>query len=244
MRTLAIVVSTLLTATVTASQSTLQSDVVRAGRDVYLRECASCHGEAATGYGPASWDLRQRPPDLTRFTDRTVPFPREELRSHITGHIRLQPSHGGTEMPYWRTSLDAASSVPAVTRMDALLDFLNSIQLREFGPYKGPSVQSIAAMGKPLFESFCVSCHGKDGRGQTPVGYTVGTTTDLTAIALRNDGAFELRKVYESIAQCGDRQREAGMPSWNREFKWLGWGDYMTMKNIEAIATYIESIQR
>jgi mono/diheme cytochrome c family protein len=192
--------------------------------------------------GPPGFSGNGRP------TSRAIPigqfrFP-ENIRTQITGHIRLVPSHGATEMPYWRTSLNAPSSVPATTLMDALLDYLSSIQLKEFGPYRGPTPQTLAAAGRPLFETHCVGCHGKDGRGQQISGYTVGLATDLTSIASRNAGAFELRHVYESIARCGDDWTKSEMPSWSHAFKRRGWGDYLTMKNIEALATYIEAIQR
>jgi mono/diheme cytochrome c family protein len=240
----AFAVSLLLTATL-FSQSPAPGEEVATGRGVYLRECAPCHGQAATGHGPAAWALKHQAPDLTRYTDRTVPFPRESIRNGITGHIRLEPSHNFTQMPFWRTSLDAPGPVPGTSLMDALLAYLDSIQLRSFGPYQGPSRQMIAAAGKPLFERHCTACHGADGRGPRPPQYTVGISMDLTTLASRNAGAFESRRVYELIARCDADIRDPGaMPSWQQAFTHRGWGDYLTMKNIEALAAYIESIQR
>lgn len=236
--------SLLLTATLGA-QAPGPGEMIPAGRDVYLRECASCHGEAATGYGPASWALKQQPPDLTRYTDRVVPFPRDAVRNAIRGHIRLAPSHGSTEMPFWRGSLDAPGPVANATLMEALLAYLGSIQLRSFGPYQGPSSEMLAAAGRPLFETYCVACHGTDGRGPTLPQYTVGIAMDLTTIATRNSGVFESRQVYESIARCdGSARDKSAMPSWQHAFTHAGWGDYLAMKNIEALAAYLESIQR
>lgn len=240
----ALAVSGLLMAGPVDSQPVGESGVIKAGREVYLRECASCHGATATGYGRRSWLLKQQPPDLTRFTDRTVPFPRENIRRQVTGHIRLEPSHFTTEMPFWPTSLNAAASGQAVTQMETLLQYLDSIQLREFGPYKGPTRDAIAAAGQPLFERHCATCHGKDGRGQMQPGYTVGLATDLTTIASRHAGGFEQRRVYELIARCGDEQDTSEMPSWSRAFKRAGWGEYLNMKNLEALTAYLESIQR
>lgn len=240
----AIAVGALLAAGRVDSQPAGDSDVVGAGREVYLRECASCHGAAATGYGHRSWLLKQMPPDLTLLTDRTIPFPRENIRRHVTGRIRLEPSYHTTEMPVWRTSLNAPAVGHAVTQMEALLDYLGSIQAREFGPYHGPAASTIAASGKPLFETHCAACHGKGGRGQTPPGYTVGMATDLTTIASRAAGTFDRRRVYESIARCGDGWEPSEMPSWSRAFKRAGWPEYLNMKNLEALTAYLESIQR
>jgi mono/diheme cytochrome c family protein len=241
----AIAVSTLLAAGRADSQPVGQGSVVSAGRAVYLRECASCHGAAATGYGHRSWLLKQMPPDLTRLTDRTTPFPRENIRRHVTGHIRREPSYHTTQMPVWRTSLNTAVSGQAVTQMDALLEYLNSIQAREFGPYRGPTPQMLASAGLVLFETHCLACHGKDGRGQPQPGYVVGIgATDLTVIAARNAGTFDQGRVYESIARCGDDWGPSEMPAWERAFKRAGWPEYLTMKNLEALAAYLESIQR
>jgi mono/diheme cytochrome c family protein len=212
------------------AQPAADTSVVAAGRQVYVRECASCHGAAATGYGPASWVLRERPPDLTRLSDRTVPFPRESLRNGITGRIRLEPGHHASEMPFWRKSLDAMLPAQGVKEIDALLTYLDDIQLRKFGPGEGPSPREMAAAGRLLFQTHCAACH-RDGRG-------------LTTIALRNAGAFELRRVYESIARCDDGWARTGMPSWGRSFARSGWGEYLSMKHIEALATYVESLQR
>jgi mono/diheme cytochrome c family protein len=219
-------------------------DVVAAGRLVYQRECAACHGEAGTGYGPASWGLRERPPDLTRFVNRTVPFPTDKIRSQITAHIRLVPSHGRPDMPAWRGSLEAASTAPGVTQMEALLAYLASIQLFEFGPGKGPMRSEIIAAGRSLFESHCATCHGKDGRRPPVPGYTVGIAIDLTTMASRHGGALDSGKLYESIARCGKGWEKSDMPSWSREFKREGWSGYVTTKMLEALAAFVESIQR
>lgn len=237
-------VGLLLAAAGAGSPAATQHDVSDAGREVYLRTCASCHGDAATGYGPASWVLATRPPDLTAFSNRTTPFPRERLRNVITGRIRPVPSHGGNEMPIWRTALDAVVSTPGVTGLEALLTYLDDLQRQKFGPYQGPSFETLASAGELLYETHCATCHSEDGRGPAvQPGYRVGVSMDLTTIASRNAGSFELRQVYESIARC-DRKARSDMPNWSEGLQRAGWGEYLTMKNIEALATYVESIQR
>lgn len=224
-----VAVSLVLTAARPESQVTPAGDV-DAGRAAYVEWCAPCHGLSATGYGPAAAVLKQPPPDLTRFSRRTVPFPGERLRNHISGRIRLAPSHGHSEMPAWR-GYD----------LDPLLAYLESIQLEKFGPYTGPTRQTLAASGRRLFRTHCVTCHGPDGRGPSPPDYVVAPSMDLTTIARRNGGAFEWRRVYESIAQCDEGSE---MPSWRDAFMRAGWGEYLTMKNIENLAAYVEAIQR
>jgi len=147
-------------------------------------------------------------------------------------------------MPSWRTSLYDATLPAGGTEMDALLVFLENIQVRRFGVDEGPTRQDFAAAGKLLFKSHCVVCHGEGGRGPTPSGYVVGVSIDLTMIARRNGGLFDGPGVYEAIAGHDNGKSTNGMPAWMRSFRKAGWDDYQSMKDIEALVTYLESLQR
>lgn len=222
-----------------------QGDAVEAGRDVYMGKCASCHGEAATGHGPASRTLRQQPADLTSLSNRARPFDRETVRAAITGRIRLVPAHGTVEMPYWRSSLDTAA--PAVgggiTELDALLTYLETIQREPFGLDPGISSAALARSGAPLFATYCAGCHGSDGRGlPAPADPAASPRPDLTTMALRNGGNLDIRRLSERIANGNHGDRE--MPAWDRAFRKAGWPAIVAAQNIQAIARYVESIQQ
>lgn len=223
------------------AQSSNVGEAVAAGRVIYQRWCATCHGAGATGAGPASYVLQRQPPDLTVYSSASVPFPRDMIRHTLTGHIRR--IHGlRTEMPIWRDGFAARVNALGITELDALLAFLESMQRKPYGRPTSPTVQDLAAAGARIFTAHCIACHGDNGRGWQ--GYAVGLPTDLTLIASRNAGNFELRKVFESIARCGDDWPDSDMPSWQRAFARAGWNAVVTFKQIEALATYIESIQR
>jgi mono/diheme cytochrome c family protein len=207
-----------------------QDNASEAGRRTYLDSCAVCHGTAGTGYGPASWALRRQPPDLTRYSDRTIPFPRERIRNTLNGHIRMVPSQGRNDMPVFRGDLDA------------LLDYLEQIQARPFG---SPMIShaDLAAAGGPMYRTHCTACHGADGRGPAPSGYAVGLSPpDLTTVAARHR-SFDIAQLKELIARCRD-SANAEMPSWRHAFRAAGWSDAVARANIEALAHYLESIQR
>lgn len=234
-----------LLAAIPAAPSAAQTAVADIGHEVYLRECASCHGEAATGYGPMSRLLRHEPPDLTVLSNRTTPFDRESVRIGITGRIRLEPSHGASKMPYWRGSLQ--TRVPAgggmVAEMEALLAYLESIQREPYGPFPGISAEMLARAGAPLFARHCAPCHGAGGRGAAPSGYVVGIRPpDLTTIAARNGGRLDLRRLYESIAVS--HGEGSAMPAWESAQRRAGWPAPLTTKNLEAIVRYVESLQQ
>jgi len=104
-----------------------------AGRVLYMEHCASCHGAAARGDGPAADSLRRAPTDLTSFSRANGGvFPSEKTRRIIDG--RGVPSHGSVEMPVWGTVFKAASptggSRAVQDRIDAIVAFLESIQER------------------------------------------------------------------------------------------------------------------
>jgi len=67
----------------------------RHGVDLYVRHCASCHGIAGKGDGPAAEALTPRPSDLTRSTAGLA-----ELMRVIDGR-RTVRAHGSAEMPVW-----------------------------------------------------------------------------------------------------------------------------------------------
>lgn len=218
-----------------APLSALAQHTTASGRDIYMRECASCHGNAATGYGPGWSVLRQAPPDLTGLSSADRPFDASRVRDIVTGHMRRVPPQWPSEMPYWRRSAPAD--------LDALVNYLESAQRRQYGPSRGITIEDQARLGEPLYQSFCASCHGADGRGPHLSGFTLAIAApDLTMIATRNDGSVDMRRLYESIARCD--VESPYMPAWRQVFADMGWPGNAGARMIEDIAWFIESIQR
>jgi mono/diheme cytochrome c family protein len=103
------------------------------GGQLFRIHCATCHGTTGRGDGPMSEVLRKRPADLTKFaiTNGGI-FPAERLRRIIDG--RDVPSHGDRDMPVWgialRTSRDAGGYDSVEARIDALVRYIQSLQVR------------------------------------------------------------------------------------------------------------------
>jgi mono/diheme cytochrome c family protein len=71
------------------------------GRDLYTQYCASCHGVAGKGDGPASGAMQPPPTDLTRLRERYgTAYPLREVMSAIDGRYPVR-AHGSSEMPVW-----------------------------------------------------------------------------------------------------------------------------------------------
>jgi mono/diheme cytochrome c family protein len=104
-----------------------------AGRDLFTRYCAACHGTDAKGRGSAAQNLATPPADLTAIAHRrNGTFPRDEIRAIVTGNRALIPAHISNDMPVWGDifqGLDANERVNRV-RINNLVDYLASIQAR------------------------------------------------------------------------------------------------------------------
>jgi mono/diheme cytochrome c family protein len=221
-----------------------QVGLVEAGRDVFIRECAKCHGHSGRGYGPLSWVLRDPPSDLTLLSSMSTPFPRTDVRDTLTGRIRLVPSHGPSQMPYWRGTLD--TEIPGsggFTNMSALLLFLEHIQSRPYRAKPGLTNDDIVAAGARLFKERCAACH-QSGRRLPTREYVLGIEPpDLTTLKARYSGPMNVGRIFEMIARCHEPQL-TDMPSWYHSLERAGWPRTVIVKNLEAIAAYVESTQR
>lgn len=78
------------------------------GRDLFLANCAPCHGAGARGDGPMSAILSVAPADLTQLTEDGT-FPLADVVRRIDGRDMLL-AHGGP-MPIFAYILEDRSAV-------------------------------------------------------------------------------------------------------------------------------------
>src|SRR5512145_632290 len=72
-----------------------------AGRDTYLRYCASCHGLEGRGNGSVAASLKAPPTDLTQIAKRNGGvFDERAVMATIDGR-RAVAQHGTRDMPVW-----------------------------------------------------------------------------------------------------------------------------------------------
>lgn len=139
-----------------------------AGKAVYERKCALCHGEKGDGKGPGAERLVPRPRDFTsglfkiRTTSTNAPTD-QDLFDVIT--------HGmpGTSMPGW-------AMLPEKDRWD-LVAYVKGFAPARFQetpktlelPKEVSSSRESIARGREMFEAIeCHKCHGVEGRGDGP----------------------------------------------------------------------------
>ena len=161
-----------------------QREEVDPGLEVYLGEgCIHCHSQyrRPTGVDPRIWGNAS---DVSRELDTQVPVvfgnrrqgpdlsnigirrSREWNRIHLLDPQAVRP---GSRMPAYAHLFAGDHS-----RGDALLDYLQSLGVREAGAYSerisdwSPEDSLFGGnsdAGQELFKENCVSCHGRDGSG-------------------------------------------------------------------------------
>ena len=104
-----------------------------AGRPLYLRYCAACHGREGRGDGPVAPALGEKPMDLTQLAAaHRGEFPMDAVVEAIDG-TRTVRAHGVSEMPVWgevfRPNPDSPEQeARARDKVIAIADYLRSLQ--------------------------------------------------------------------------------------------------------------------
>jgi mono/diheme cytochrome c family protein len=111
-----------------------------------------------------------------------------------------------------------------------------------------PDLVITSMAGRDLFEFYCASCHGRDGKGK---GYAASALKkappDLTTLAQRNHGTFPTDRVTALIT--GEERLStpahgsSDMPVWGPIFKGLDDRKAVNEARIENIVKHIESMQ-
>jgi mono/diheme cytochrome c family protein len=115
------------------------------------------------------------------------------------------------------------------------------------GPTNPPLVIS-SMHGRDLFEFYCATCHGGDGKGRGPVASALRVPPpDLTRLTDRNGGGFPKTRVQAFVT--GEQEAilsahgSKDMPVWGPIFKALDPDDRMNRVRVANIVDYIEGIQ-
>lgn len=162
---------TLMTASALAQElrGTGSPQDLEAGKQLYTRKCAQCHGDDGAGAGPAAEHVFPRPRDFTRgvFKIRTTPSGMvptdEDLFRAITNGLP------GTSMPGWGVlpERDRRLLVPYIKTFSNL--FTEQTPTPITFPPEVPSSPESLARGQELYrDAECWQCHGDEGRGDGP----------------------------------------------------------------------------
>jgi cytochrome c553 len=107
------------------------------------------------------------------------------------------------------------------------------------------TIKNISASDtKGMFDSYCATCHGKDGKGTGPAAKALAKApADLTKISARNKGTYPETQVrryiqgLDEVAAHGSRD----MPMWGSLFNSLS-RDTAELR-VAALSDYIKKMQ-
>lgn len=104
------------------------------GAELFANHCSACHGALGEGDGPVAAVMQIGVPNLRNLSERNGgSFPADAARAYIDGRS-LPVSHGDRYMPIWgnvfrwETGAEAEAESAVATRIDALVDYLETIQ--------------------------------------------------------------------------------------------------------------------
>ena len=107
------------------------------GSALYAANCANCHGTYGEGDGIVTPALSVALQDLRYLADRNGgEYPADFIREIVDGRA-MRAAHGPEGMPIWGAEFargegfDEAADARVAAKIDALVDFLSSIQIRE-----------------------------------------------------------------------------------------------------------------
>ena len=146
-----------------------EAEKIAAGKEVYEKSCAHCHGTEGRGDGSAAENLLPKPRDFTSGLYKIRSTEGGQLPTDQDLFDIITKGMPGSSMPEWETALSANDRWELVAYIKTFYDgFKESetppIQISLEGkiPYSEESVE----IGKFFYTQFaCFECHGIVGRG-------------------------------------------------------------------------------
>lgn len=180
------------------------------GKALFQQHCAACHGEA--GSGGMGLPL-SKPAVMASLTDDYL---RKTIRSGRPG--RVMPSFG---------QLSDGEVEAIVTYMRTW----GESRVKE----SGRPVAGDQAVGKPLFEQYCASCHGEDlSGGAEGTGVTFSRKRDMAIMppALNNEGF--LQAASDDMLRYIIRNGREGTPM-------PGFAAHLDVQQVDDIIAYVRA---
>ncbi len=175
---------------------------IKAGRSLYEKNCAECHGDTGKGDGPFAASL---PVSTTDFTDAAM------MKGHTDGELfskikngvgEYMPVYEGslTEDEIWHTVNYLRSISPDETREKPISDDTGEptpkAALEEFKNLENPVPNDHAAFtgGEEIYGLYCYRCHGENGVGnngsyaKSVLKETPHDLSDPSLLSVKTDG--------------------------------------------------------
>ncbi len=110
-----------------------------------------------------------------------------------------------------------------------------------------PAAYTDPSSGKEMYQQYCASCHGMDGKGDGPAAPALKMpSTNLTMLAAKNGGTFPAAHVAAVIQGDGvtGAHGSKDMPVWGPIFRSMGGHSQAQVQlRIRNLTNYVQSIQ-
>jgi mono/diheme cytochrome c family protein len=139
-------------------------------------------------------------------------------------------------------SISAAAQSSSTTATPATKTQATTPQIQ-----KVPAAYTDPTSGRKMFDAYCASCHGQNGKGNGPAAAALKIPpANLTELSAQHGG--KLPETHVVLAIKGDAQAPAHgnkeMPVWGPVFNSMGESDAATQLRIRNLTTYIEGLQQ
>lgn len=183
------------------------------GERLYTEHCAVCHGnDGKGGVGvPLALDsFLQSVPDS--YLAKTI---------HLGRPGRVMPAFDELDEP----------------QIDAIVSYIRSWSTKPAPVFGAGKIEGDPAMGEPLYQQYCASCHGKDAQGGTGTGVTFSRPRDHAIIAPALANPAFLDSASDQMIKQTLRNGRDGTPMGS----FLKQG--LTDRQLDHLVAYIRSFQ-
>ena len=211
-----------------------------AGKVVYDRWCAECHGESGAGDGSAAAYMLPRPRDFTKAVYQIRTTASGEIPTRDDLRRIIDEGMPGTAMPGWKEKLSESERDEVIEYLETFSRFFQGDRPSPIEISGGPG--GGAEEGRQIYEKLeCFKCHGDAGRGD---GNSAPTLTDdwdhpIRAADLTESwlftGGSSVRDIYVRLRTGLDG---TPMPSFTDAVE----GGLITDEQLWSVARYVRSL--
>ena len=218
-----------------------------AGKAVYVKWCAGCHGDNGAGDGEAARYMLPHPRDFTGAIYQIRSTASGELPTDADLLRAVDDGLPGTAMPGWKTRLSDRERRDVVAYLKTFSTFFADTTIKpqplNFGraPGGGSGAEALR-VGRQFYDSIgCRKCHGDQGRGDGPSAPTLKDdagrpifAADLTENWRFNGGA-SVEDIYHRLRTGLDG---TPMPSFSDVLE----QKFLTEEQLWRVAQYVRSL--
>src|SRR5438093_6847447 len=167
----------------------LSAQDTTAGKRVYVKWCAGCHGDAGAGDGAARPHMLPRPRNFTGGLYKIRTTASGQLPTDADLERAIDDGLPGSAMPGWKGRLSDRERRDVMAYIKTFSSFFadtsqHVVPLKFSSPPGGGTSDQAVKVGKQFYDSIgCRKCHGDQGRGDGPSAPTLKDDADFPIFA-------------------------------------------------------------